>query len=692
MVDTLHCRCRFAMIDATGGDDGDSGWVLDPNGCPVTLSPSDVAAHEAVCDFDLLTCGNASRAGVCCGVQMLRRDGAAHAGECALRPLPCPKGCGAQLAECDLAAHAADDCPRSLLRCRFFGCHARMRREDVARHDAERMADHLAGERQARLAHNYSIRQAGPDMLMEGVTAASAALRLLLDSGASAADVLASLVSLTPLLASVPAAITLPDGVCASVAEAMCAHAAHARVQAAALKCLCFLAPNLRNGDAAAAAAAAALLAAMGSHGADLSVQQRACAALVAGWPSGKPGRSLPSSFFAPSLATGGGIAALLAALRTHAAEPTLQAAGLRALSFAHNFPDDAAAAAAEAALHAGAADAASIAVAALQRHPLDAGVAQHACALLRAVMNRAFRSSSVEAKEAATAAVVAAAPAILDALLNTVAAHRTRTPAVLDALAVLHMLFQSRICAVASTTLRVPAIYDGSGVALLMHVLRDTGGQPDVAEACMRAIAGLTFHASVATGFSFDADVNSIIAALHADNARQQPRETLASNGAAALARLVRCGAPSRVSSSLVHRMLVTLLEAARNRRCSAFFHTNVFSLLMHLSAYSPHRARMVGDGALPAVVAGMQQLPLDAGVQKGGCEVFAALCAQTQPQYAELARTAGALDAVRAAAAAFPGAAEGVAVAAAAALRKLEVPPGVSSDSDYSDDSDFT
>jgi hypothetical protein len=56
MVDDVRCRCRFSLLAAEDG-----GWTEDADGCAHIMALPDVAAHEAACGFELLTCANTSR-------------------------------------------------------------------------------------------------------------------------------------------------------------------------------------------------------------------------------------------------------------------------------------------------------------------------------------------------------------------------------------------------------------------------------------------------------------------------------------------------------------------------------------------------------------------------------------------------------------------------------------------------------
>ena len=67
-VDALLVHCRFGLRENERGD-----WAPDPALCDAQLAPSDVAAHEAVCQYALEACLFAG-----CGVVRRRRDADAH--------------------------------------------------------------------------------------------------------------------------------------------------------------------------------------------------------------------------------------------------------------------------------------------------------------------------------------------------------------------------------------------------------------------------------------------------------------------------------------------------------------------------------------------------------------------------------------------------------------------------------------
>jgi len=239
---------------------------------------------------------------------------------------PCRLGCSKQLPQCDQAKHEADECPYAVVNCAYFGCGATYRRSDKQRHDAESMADHLAGETRARIA--YTNASCVKDRKRKETTAAFITFLQKSEAG-HLANVLCAL---PPYLALAPE--QLVADACTAVLTAMHAHGAHADLQVAGLTCLAFVAQRLQpNGAATAALAASAvstLLAAMNAHPADALLQYLACNALTT--PTAPQCGAANNTLFMPSLAAGSCTPALLAALQRHNGEPRLQATGLRAL------------------------------------------------------------------------------------------------------------------------------------------------------------------------------------------------------------------------------------------------------------------------------------------------------------------------------------------------------------------------
>jgi hypothetical protein len=310
VVDSLRVRCRFGMMASAEGD----GWAHDAHACTAVLALSDVAAHEASCDFQIVVCANASLRGARCGAEHQRGEADAHSAVCSLRPSPCTSGCGAQLALCDAAEHAAV-CPEALVRCTFFGCQASMRRCELAKHDADSMAAHLRAEREAREACTQGLAitpATGVFAALKGATSAEQAER--------------ALTQLVPFLVSKrsdwPA--------CIRVLAAMETHAAHAGTQLQGLKCLRFLAPWLSRAEFVAmqtdnmdvgAPPVRVLLDAMRTHLADGGVQEWALAALAAG------------GIFVGAAENDTCAAAAVAALQAHASLAGVQETGLLLLA-----------------------------------------------------------------------------------------------------------------------------------------------------------------------------------------------------------------------------------------------------------------------------------------------------------------------------------------------------------------------
>lgn len=671
VIDKLRCRCRFGMRDA-GGQDG-SEWEPDPAGCSAVLSPGDMTAHEAACTFEILSCGNVSRAARC-EVEFRRSDAAAHQATCPLRPLPCNLGCGAQLAECDQAAHKSSECPRKVLHCRYEGCGASFPRADKPRHDAECMADHLAAESRARLAYMSALSalqqtqhaDEAPDEQPEQV----ASLNRLLASGGDSAAVQAALSALMLYLATAKRKNPHFADACTAVVAAMSAHVAHAEVQATGLSCFVRLASRLKSGDAVGAAAAAALLAAMNAHPADVAVQIRACAALTAGTA---PQRSMKacSNMFTSALTVGAFAPAVLAALRAHASAANLQATGLRFLELLLGRATGAIDPAMQT-------DAALVAVATLQHHVVHVGAAYHACALLRAC-NAAHLSEAL--RNVASDAV--------RAVLLAVVQHTAHKPLVANGIHALATLCCSLVFSAACCTVRVPppgaagSAEQCTGMQLVLRLLEEQGNaSDDISHACLHAIFIVThFPTGMQTmgGISRETHASALIRVLRAHAAALELHKETPRHAGVVISRLLCFVAATNTSGHVVDNAAGALVATAGQRTCrSPDFYAGTCTLFAHLSNNAQHRARLIDAGALGAVVAGMTKLQADSRVQKAGCEALVALCPMVAGQRQNVAQAivAGAREAVEAAAANHAGSRE-VTDAAAAALAALAPPP---------------
>ena len=665
MVDKLRCRCRFGMREAADSAGG-AAWEADPDGCPAVLSPSDVAAHEAACAFEPVTCGNASRDGTSCGVQFRRGDTAAHQAACPLRVQPCRLGCSTQLPQCDQAKHEADECPCAMVHCSYFGCGATYRRSDTQRHDAESMADHLAGENRARVTYAHA---SGVEDRTLKANKVAAIMTLLQNSGeTSFEDVACGLCTLAQYLPLAPKQL-IADAFIA-VPTAMRAHSAHAVVQRAGLACLEFLAgravlPQL--GDAMAAAAppaVSALLAAMNAYPADLVVQSMACAVLTTG--SVLRSGAANNTLFMPSLAAGSCTPALLAALQTHSGATRLQATGLRALALALSRP--AGTSADELKTRVAAAE---IAIAALRRHESDIGVVQHAFAVLRACNGAA--PSLARNKDA---------PRVVLEAADLHIAHETLVVNALDSLI---MLFKDGFfrepCALAfigRPDAFGPASYDG--MRLLLRVLDERGiPRPAVTCACLRAIVEVTSNPANAINMAARCREELILTVI--DVHCMRCCKEAAKIAALVLMHLVHKLRAQNISGPLVDAMAAGLVTTVSNapELCSPGFLICICLLFAHLGSVAAHRRRLVAARALGAVVAGMRKFGSEPLVQRAGCQALVAMCPREQPHNVALAIAAGARAVVDAAAAAFPETTHSdVAKAAAAALEMLKHAPG--------------
>ncbi len=100
IVDQQLVKCRFRLRAADGRRSiyDDDVWIHDADGCAAVLALCDVASHEAVCPFELLTCAHGPLHELpLCGAQFRRADHSAHDCVCAVRPPACAHGCVALL-------------------------------------------------------------------------------------------------------------------------------------------------------------------------------------------------------------------------------------------------------------------------------------------------------------------------------------------------------------------------------------------------------------------------------------------------------------------------------------------------------------------------------------------------------------------------------------------------------------------
>jgi hypothetical protein len=282
VVGDLRVRCRFGLRALDGGDDnaaaggGDEAWVADVDGCPDTLALADVAAHEAVCAFELLTCGNVEREGAPpCGALFRRHGADAHAASCALRPVQCALGCGELLLRGDVAHHG-HACAEAEVTCAYYGCNARIKRREVDEHNTARWADHLRSESRARAALTAAACLAHqPDAVAVAMASLSAA--------GSADETACAAARLVPLLQARDVDDDTMKGVCAALLPVMQTHPSHADVQRMGCTLLWEVAKSYGHVLAVDDLnhAVEAVAAAMGAHASCETVQDAACAALA---------------------------------------------------------------------------------------------------------------------------------------------------------------------------------------------------------------------------------------------------------------------------------------------------------------------------------------------------------------------------------------------------------------------------
>ena len=66
-----------------------------------------------------------------------------HLSECPQQPVECPQGCGLSPKRQNLAAHMAEECPNTYIKCEIQGCEEKRQRKDMQAHNQEYAAQHL---------------------------------------------------------------------------------------------------------------------------------------------------------------------------------------------------------------------------------------------------------------------------------------------------------------------------------------------------------------------------------------------------------------------------------------------------------------------------------------------------------------------------------------------------------------------
>jgi hypothetical protein len=390
-VQQLRVRCRFSLRAACGDNGGSSGscdaaWVPDDHGCRAVLPLAEVAAHEAACPFELLSCRHVLRSSAWqqpingCGARFRRADAAAHDAACPLLPRPCGvDGCAVLLP------------PGALLHALALGRATDAERVLVALvadayiHDG--LCAHAAGYLQ-QLALQRMAAEAADAAVQRAGCAALAALFVRV-AGDAPLDVARALGALQ---------------------AALRAHPAHRGVQRHACVALGSLA-GWRG--AGAAGLVTILLATVRAHRADADIVEAACMALR--------GVFKPRDNRACAISSGA-VAALLAAMREHGAHAALQTQACLALRNIFALPENEACAASVGAIAA--------AVSALRTHGTCADVAAAACAALQ-------RMTAATEGNRASAGAAGAIELVLDAMW----AHDTRDALLIDACGVLRAL-----------------------------------------------------------------------------------------------------------------------------------------------------------------------------------------------------------------------------------------------------------
>lgn len=103
-------------------------------------TPEDVERHAATCRFRAMHCPNPG-----CGACLSALEMDAHDEACPFKLLPCPRGCGSQVARKAVAEHVDGACGRRPVCCPFqrIGCEVGCTQGELPRHMEEQVQQHL---------------------------------------------------------------------------------------------------------------------------------------------------------------------------------------------------------------------------------------------------------------------------------------------------------------------------------------------------------------------------------------------------------------------------------------------------------------------------------------------------------------------------------------------------------------------
>ena len=106
--------------------------------CQKILPRNKIGEHqENVCQLRPFTCQ------YCIHQDTYQRVMTIHLPKCPRQPVECPQGCGLSPERQNLAAHKAEECPNTILKCKIPGCEERRQRKDMPAHNREYAVQHV---------------------------------------------------------------------------------------------------------------------------------------------------------------------------------------------------------------------------------------------------------------------------------------------------------------------------------------------------------------------------------------------------------------------------------------------------------------------------------------------------------------------------------------------------------------------
>ena len=106
--------------------------------CQEIFPRNEIGEHqENVCQLRLFTCQH------CDHQDTYQRVMAIHLPKCPRQPVECPQGCGLSPRRQSLAAHKAEECPKTMIKCEVPGCEEKRKREHMPAHIQEFSIQHM---------------------------------------------------------------------------------------------------------------------------------------------------------------------------------------------------------------------------------------------------------------------------------------------------------------------------------------------------------------------------------------------------------------------------------------------------------------------------------------------------------------------------------------------------------------------